>query len=175
MRPARVIAAGLAFTDRRGSSGMGSGTAPHPKRLWGGRTVRDSGGTEAALEAEQLTGGRLNWAIANAAVRVHSHCVGRGPTKAMAFYRGNLVVVLLQDIMTRGERTLVDRGRLEVARQMRRQFQQVMRKALVIEVEDLTRRRVVAFMSDSSIEPDLAAELFVLDRPVLGTELAGTA
>jgi hypothetical protein len=33
-------------------------------------------------------------------------------------------------------------------------------------VERLTKRRVVAFMSDNHLEPDMAVELFVLDGPL---------
>jgi uncharacterized protein YbcI len=34
-------------------------------------------------------------------------------------------------------------------------------------IEKLTDRRVVAFFSSNHIDPDLAAEIFVLDRPMV--------
>lgn len=43
-----------------------------------------------------------------------------------------------------------------------------MRHDLVAAVEELTGRTVVAFMSDNHVDPDMAAELFVLDSPVPG-------
>lgn len=119
--------------------------------------------------AGQLTGGHLNWAIANAAVRVHSRFLGRGPTKTTAFYRRNLIVVLMQGLLTPGELTLVGAGRLEAARQMRREFERAIENALVAEVEGLTRQRVLAFMSDHHVDPDLAVQLYVLDHAVPGT------
>jgi uncharacterized protein YbcI len=122
-----------------------------------------------AIGTEQrcnLSGGRLHLAIANAVVRVHRRCAGRGPTKAQAFSRGNVVVLVLANAMTTGERTLVDSGRFEAARLVRHELQQTMRTSLVDAVEELTGCRVVAFMSDSHADPDLIAELFILDRPV---------
>jgi hypothetical protein len=49
---------------------------------------------------------------------------------------------------------------------MRRTFQETMRPSLVAAVEGLTDRRVVSFMSANDIDPDAAAEIFVMDRPV---------
>jgi uncharacterized protein YbcI len=48
---------------------------------------------------------------------------------------------------------------------MRHRFQQAMRDAAVAKVEELMGRRVTSFMSANHIEPDLAAEIFVLEDP----------
>jgi uncharacterized protein YbcI len=114
------------------------------------------------------SGGRLNSAIANAVVRVQSKYIGRGPTRAQAFFRHNVVVAVMQDTMTRGERSLVSDGRGDVVLEIRRQFQEAMREDLVSAIEELTGCKVVAFMSDNHVEPDLAGEIFVLDQPVPG-------
>ena len=45
---------------------------------------------------------------------------------------------------------------------MRRSFQQTMREDLSAAVSMLTEREVIAFMSDSHLEPDYSVELFVL-------------
>jgi uncharacterized protein YbcI len=114
------------------------------------------------------TGGELNQAIARAVVRGHTRIVGRGPTKAQAFYRHNIVVVVMTDTLTHGERSLLADGRHDSVRRLRCEFQQAMRDDLVREVEFLTGGKVVAFMSTTHLEPDVSAELFVLDRPVSG-------
>jgi uncharacterized protein YbcI len=119
------------------------------------------------IEAEarpNLSGGRLYLQIANAVVGVHRRYAGRGPSKARAFSRGNVVVLVMANGMTRSEQTLVDYGRLDIARGVRRELQQTMRPQLVDAVERVTGCRVVAFMTDSHVEPDLLAELFILDR-----------
>jgi uncharacterized protein YbcI len=115
---------------------------------------------------ERSDGARLNSAIARAVVRSHSDHVGRGPTKAYAFFHQNIVVVVLQDTMSRAERRLVARGGAATVRRLREAFHEGMHDELVEAVEQLTGRRVVALLNDAELEPDVSVELFVLDEPV---------
>jgi uncharacterized protein YbcI len=115
-----------------------------------------------------LTGGQLNAALARAVVRVHRDYVGRGPTKAQAFFRGNVVVVIMEDVMTKAEQSLVASGQDDAVLEMRCRFQKAMGPELREIVERLTGCKVDAFMSDNHIDPDAAVEIFVLDRPVPG-------
>lgn len=46
---------------------------------------------------------------------------------------------------------------------MRRAYQYTMRHDLVSGVEELSGRKVVAFLSDNHIDPDIAIESFVLE------------
>jgi uncharacterized protein YbcI len=121
------------------------------------------------------TSGALNAAIARAAVRVYRDYVGRGPTKAQAFFRGNIVVVVMHDVMTTAERSLATGGRSEVVLDMRRQLGRALRPDLVAAVERLTGCRVTASMGASHVDPDLAAEVFILDRDVPTGPPAATA
>jgi uncharacterized protein YbcI len=111
---------------------------------------------------------RMAYAIADAVMHIHRERVGRGPTKAQAFFRRNVVVVVMEDAFTRGEKSLVSARRGAEAREVRAQFVAMMRAELVEAVERLTGAEVVAFLSDSSAEPDVSIEVFVLDRPVPG-------
>lgn len=126
----------------------------------------NKGSATKTAARDLLIGGELNAAIATAVVRVHSRYAGRGPTRAQAFHTRNVVVLLLEDTMTREERSLAAGGKKDTAWHMRRQLQSTMRASLIGAIEELTHCNVVAFMSDNHIDPDLAAELFVLDRPV---------
>src|SRR3954453_10966390 len=110
--------------------------------------------------------GPVSAAISRAVVRLFSDHTGRGPTKARTTIDGDLVVVLLHDSMTHAEKTLVQAGKHAEVLQIRRTFQETMRPSLVEAVEGLTERTVVTFMSPNDIEPDAAAEIFVLDRAV---------
>ena len=118
--------------------------------------------------AERPPGVRMAYAIADAVMHIHRERVGRGPTKAQAFFRRNVVVVVMEDTMTRGEKNLVANGQVEDARTARASFSEMMRGDLVAAVEELTGAAVVAFLSDSSAEPDVAVQVYVLDRQVPG-------
>jgi uncharacterized protein YbcI len=113
-------------------------------------------------------GGQLNQQIADAVVRARKGLLGRGPTKAQAFFRHEFVVVVMEDALSAGERKLVDGGEREAVLEMRQRYQQAMRAELVAAVEELTTGKVEAFLSGNHIDPDLAFELFVLDRAVPG-------
>jgi uncharacterized protein YbcI len=108
-------------------------------------------------------GGALRSTISNAVVKTFSEFTGRGPTRARTHIVDNLVVCLLEDTLTKGERSLVADGQNEDVRFMRRRFQDGMRRMLCDSVETLTGRRVVAMMSDNHIDPELSVEVFVLD------------
>jgi uncharacterized protein YbcI len=121
-----------------------------------------------ASETPRAVDGGLNAAITRAVVRIHSQYVGRGPTKAQTFYRGPVVVTMMENALTRAEQSLVNDGEFDTVLGMRQKFQRTMRDDLVSEIERLTGRKVVAFMSDNHVDPDLAAELFFLDGAVEG-------
>jgi uncharacterized protein YbcI len=107
--------------------------------------------------------GALRSTISNAVVRTFSDFTGRGPTRARTHIVDNLVVCMLEDTLTKGERSLVADGQHEDVRFMRRRFQDGMRESLCSAVETLTGRRVLAMLSDNHIDPELSVEVFVLD------------
>jgi uncharacterized protein YbcI len=103
--------------------------------------------------------------ISNAIVRLMRENTGRGPTKARTTIRENVVVVMLEQTLTKGEQNLVRKGRADKVIDIRHEFQEAMREESSAEVGELTGRRVIAFMSANHLEPDIAAEIFVLDGP----------
>src|SRR3954469_13642740 len=107
--------------------------------------------------------GELSAAISNTVVRALARTTGRGPTKARTTLGDNGVFVVLQDSLTVGERTLSDAGQNEAVLDLRRRWQSVMKADVSREIEELTGRKVVGFMSDNHIDPDLAVEVFVLE------------
>jgi uncharacterized protein YbcI len=107
--------------------------------------------------------GELAAAISDTVVRALSETTGRGPTKAKTTLGENGIFVVLQDSLTHGERTLTDAGQSAAVLDLRRRWQAVMEKDVRRSIEELTGRRVVGFMSDNHIDPDLAVEVFVLE------------
>jgi uncharacterized protein YbcI len=115
--------------------------------------------------------GSTSVAISNGAVRLLHEYTGRGPTKARTTINTTTVMILLADTLTKGEAKLVERGDGATVLQMRHRFQEAMREDLIALVERETERKVVAFMSANHIDPDMAAEVFVLE-PLQDSEAA---
>ncbi|MFL5782626.1 MAG: Na-translocating system protein MpsC family protein [Thermoleophilaceae bacterium] len=107
--------------------------------------------------------GELTAQISNIVVQRLSRTTGRGPTKAKTTMGENGVFVVLQDTLTRGEQTLADAGESQTVLDVRRKWQAVMQDEISREIEELTGRKVIGFMSDNHIDPDLAVEVFVLE------------
>jgi uncharacterized protein YbcI len=106
--------------------------------------------------------GELNAAISEALVRLMADTTGRGPTKARTTIDRDLIVVMLQNTLTAGERYLAGSDRAEQVLAVRRAYQEAMSADCITAIEDLAGRTVIAFMSANHIDPDLAAEIFVL-------------
>lgn len=122
-----------------------------------------NGYRERDAMAEHPNGGKLSLAISNAVVGELAATTGRGPTRARATIAPDAIFVVLQDTLTRGERTLVAAGEEEAVLDLRRRWQNAMRVSCSQKIEELTGRRVIGFMSDNHIEPDFAVEVFILE------------
>ena len=107
--------------------------------------------------------GQLAAAISTTVVKALARTTGRGPTKAKTTLGDNGVFVVLQDSLTVGEQTLTDAGQGQAVLDLRRRWQAVMEADVSREIEELTGRTVIGFMSDNHIDPDLAVEVFVLE------------
>lgn len=107
--------------------------------------------------------GELRVAISNAIVQLYHEYCGRGPTKAKTYLMEDLVVTVLQGTATRLEQTLAAAGEADRVRGVRQAFQDSLGAMFVAKVEGLTGRKVVAFLSQSSLDPDVAVEVFTLE------------
>jgi uncharacterized protein YbcI len=125
-----------------------------------------------STKTEQLPTGSKAAAISNLTVRTLREYTGRGPTKARTYISDDIVTVVLQDSLTRGERSLVRDGLGERVQGTRKAFQATMRDELVSGIEAIVGRPVVAFMSDNLIDPDIGVEVFLL-APMLRAQADG--
>jgi uncharacterized protein YbcI len=119
-------------------------------------------GPEASPQ-ESRSQGELAQKISNALVALMREYTGRGPTRSRTYVHENLIVCVMHDWLTKGERSLMSSGEKEFVLEIRRRFQNTMRPEMIKLVERLTGRKVVAFMSDNHVDPDVAAETFVLE------------
>lgn len=114
--------------------------------------------------------GELTSAISDAMAGLLSRYTGRGATSSWTTFGKDLIVCVMEDALTKGERNLVQFGRTDAVMNIRSAFQEGMAQEAISLVEDLSGRRVTAFMSNNSIDPDLAVEIFVLQRTSDGCE-----
>ena len=98
----------------------------------------------------------------DAVVRELASTTGRGPTKAKTTLGENAVFDVLQDTLTRGERTLVEAGERGGARPAPTLAAD---HAYQFHRQDPAAdgRNVIGFMSDNHIDPDIAVEVFILE------------
>jgi uncharacterized protein YbcI len=101
--------------------------------------------------------------ISNLVVQMMNGYTGRGPTKAWTSIDHELITVVVRDTFTKGERSLIGNGYRQLVIDVRRAYQQTMRDELVAGVERLSGRKVIAFLSDHHLDPDIAVESFVLE------------
>ena len=116
-----------------------------------------------------LAGGQLLSAISNRIVAILREHYGRGPMKAKTYALDDLIVVVMRGSgFTPLEKTMMDSGEASRVVDMRHDFQRMMTKRFTDAIEELTGRKVVAFLSQAHVEPDLTLEIFFIDRPLEG-------
>ena len=102
-------------------------------------------------------------AISNAITRLHRDYYGRGAKTSRTVIQRNFVIAFLEDIYTPVERTFIDGGASDEVKHTRQTFQTMMRPKFSAAVEEIMGRKVIAFMSQVHFDPDMAAEIFVLE------------
>ena len=107
--------------------------------------------------------GTLRSDISTAIVGLYKKHYGKGPTHCRTYLEPDLVVVILGEGYTVAEETLFEAGRWYEVRQARQIWQDSMQERFVETIEELTERKVGAFMSANRQDPDYAVELFVLE------------
>jgi uncharacterized protein YbcI len=119
---------------------------------------------------KEMTRGEVTSSISDAMASLLSRYTGRGATSSRTTFSGDLIVCVLGDALTKGEKSLVAYGRPEAVLSIRHAYQECMAQEAIGIVEELSGRRVAAFMSNNHIEPDLAVEIFVLKQSSNGNE-----
>ena len=125
--------------------------------------------SEEAKEGASPSGGELLSAISTRIVGLLREHYGRGPMKAKTYALDDIIVVVLRaGGFTAAEQTMIDSGEPDRVVEMREDFQRVMAKDYKDTIEDLTGRKVLAFLSNAHVEPELTLEVFFVDRPLDG-------
>ena len=114
-------------------------------------------------DVRALPGGEvLTRAISAAMVTLYAEVYGHDRTTASTYINDNVVVCILEDILTSSEQALVAAGSASDVIDGRVAFQADREDDFSAAVERLTLRRVVAFMSANQTSPGIACEMFFL-------------
>jgi len=107
----------------------------------------------------------LTTAISAAMVELYGRVYGHDRTTATTYINDNVVVCILEDILSTAEDSLVAAGEGVEVIDARVAFQRDTEDEFTAEIERLTGRRVTAFLSGNQSSPGVACELFFLEAP----------
>jgi len=100
-------------------------------------------------------------AISREIGEIHARGHGRPPTAAKTVWNEDVVVCVLDGVLTDAERELVENGRFEWMRGERLAHHEPLAPTFRALIETLTRRPVRAYMTEVGPE-DVAFEVFIL-------------
>ena len=106
----------------------------------------------------------LRSAVSGAMARIKRDFYGKGPARARTYVFDDVVLAVLEDLLTPVETALKEGGRGALVRRTRLTFETVMRPTFVGEVQRLTGARVVGYHSQIVFEPDMLFVVFVLEE-----------
>jgi uncharacterized protein YbcI len=115
-------------------------------------------------ESAALSRTSMRKAISGAMARIKREFYGKGPASTRTFICDRIVFAILDDVLTPIEIALKNGGRSALVRRTRLTFEDIMARTFTGEIERLTGARVLAYHSQIVFDPDMAIEIFVLDR-----------
>lgn len=108
-----------------------------------------------------LDGDELLEAVTDSMVSLHERYY-RVPTTAKSQMLGDdLLACVLGGVFTEVEKTMIELERGPVVQETRSAFQDAMQQRFIDEIERLSGREVMAFISNQHVGPDIEVELFV--------------
>jgi uncharacterized protein YbcI len=102
-------------------------------------------------------------AISDGIAAMHREHYGRGADRTRTLIHQDVVMTRLEDCFTTVEKRMIAEGAFVQVRETRTMFQDWMRPLFTEIVEDAIGRRVAAFFSQVTHDPDIAVELFLLE------------
>jgi len=117
-----------------------------------------------------LTGDPLLVAVTDAMVVLHKRYHQRTPVTAKTLLLDDeMLVCVLGGVYTDVEKTMIELQRTAIVQETRSAFQTAMQHKFITEVERLSGREVLSFISNHHVGPDMEIELFMLKAPVSDT------
>ena len=114
-----------------------------------------------------LKGDELLAAVTEAMVALHERYYHRAPVSAKTQMLGeDLLACVMGGVFTEVEKTMIELQRGTLVQETRSAFQRAMQQKFIDQVEHLSGREVIAFISNSHVGPDMEVELFMFRDPV---------
>jgi uncharacterized protein YbcI len=110
----------------------------------------------------------LTEAISAALVSLYGEFYDHDRTTATTYINDNVVVCILEDILSIGESAQIADGAGSDVIDGRVAFQEGAEDEFTTAIERLTQRKVTAFLSANQTSPGVACELFFLEAPPVG-------
>jgi uncharacterized protein YbcI len=102
-------------------------------------------------------------ALTERMVALHERYHHRKPVTAKTTLLGeDLIACVLGGVYTDVEKTMIEIQRTTIVQETRNAFQNAMQHRFISAVEELSGRRVMAFISNHHVGPDIEIELFFL-------------
>lgn len=115
-----------------------------------------------------LRGSALTEAISSAMVDLYADFYAHDRTTATTYINDNVVVCVLEGILSRDESARIATGGSGDVIDARIAFQQETEDEFTDAIEGLTGRKVTGFLSANQTAPGIACELFFLEAPPAG-------
>ena len=122
----------------------------------------------AGRGSSPLEGGPLTEAISAAMVDLYGEFYGHTRTTATTYINDNVVVCVLEEIVSGLESTQVAAGEQARVIDGRVAFQEGAQDEFTATAEHVTRHAVTPFLSANQTSPGIACELFFLEAPPVG-------
>jgi uncharacterized protein YbcI len=103
--------------------------------------------------------------VTRAMVGIYKNQFGRGPAHGHSHYAGaDSIVCYLEGTLTPVEKSLIALGKIEQTQNIRQLFQAATEPTFRGAVEEITGRKVIAFLSGNDLHNDVVSEIFMFER-----------
>ena len=96
-------------------------------------------------------------------IAIYKQALGKGPVDARTEITDSMAVTLITGSLTVAEQTLVDEGKRQAVREMRRTYQETLHEEIEALARKVFERGGRSFLSDHDVFADLAIEVVVFD------------
>jgi uncharacterized protein YbcI len=115
------------------------------------------------MAAPPLSSDEMLAAVTEAMVALHERYHHRKPVTAKTLMLADdLLVCVLGGVYTDVEKTMIEIQRGTIVQETRSAFQTAMQQRFITQVERITGRSVMAFISNHHVGPDIEVEVFML-------------